>query len=79
MNKILSFMAGALCGAVVGATVAMLLAPSSGEELRGEMVHRWEDALNEARQAMEDTRRDLQAQFEMMQQGNYQEEAAETE
>jgi gas vesicle protein len=79
MNKILSFMAGALCGAVVGATVALLMAPSSGEDLRGEMVHRWEDALNEARQAMEDTRRDLQAQFEMMQQGDYQEEAAETE
>ncbi|UCG22821.1 MAG: YtxH domain-containing protein [Chloroflexota bacterium] len=79
MNKILSFMAGALCGAVVGATVALLLTPASGEELRGEMVHRWEDALNEARQAMEDTRRDLQTQFEMMQQGNIQEEATETE
>ena len=75
MNKILSFLAGSLCGAVVGATAALLLAPSSGEELRGEMVHRWEDALNEARLAMEETRRDLQAQFEMMQQGNYQEEA----
>ena len=61
MNKILSFMAGALCGAVVGSTVALLLAPSSGEALRSEMVHRWEDALNEARQAMEETRRDLQA------------------
>ena len=61
MNKILSFMAGALCGTVVGAAAALLLAPSSGQELRGEMIHRWEDALNEARQAMEDTRRDLQA------------------
>lgn len=75
MNKILSFIAGSLCGAVVGATVALLLAPSSGEELRGEMVHRWEEALNEARQAMEETRRDLQAQFEMMQQGAYQDES----
>ena len=74
MNKILSFIAGSFCGAVVGATVALLLAPSSGEELRGEMVHRWEDALNEARLAMEETRRDLQAQFEAMQQGSYQEE-----
>ena len=73
MNKILSFVAGSLCGAVVGATVALLLAPSSGEELRDEMVHRWEEALNEARLAMEETRRDLQAQFEMMQQGTYQE------
>ena len=77
MNKILSFMAGTLCGAVVGATVALLLAPASGEELRGEMVNRWEDALNEARLAMEETRRDLQAQFEMMQQGSYKEETDE--
>ncbi|MFN2221027.1 MAG: YtxH domain-containing protein [Chloroflexota bacterium] len=75
MNKILSFIAGSMCGAVVGATIALLLAPSSGEELRGEMVNRWEEALNEARLAMEETRRDLQAQFEMMQQGSYQEEA----
>jgi gas vesicle protein len=75
MNKILSFIAGSMCGAVVGATIALLLAPSSGEELRGEMVHRWEEALDEARLAMEETRRDLQAQFEMMQQGAYQEEA----
>ena len=75
MNKILSFVAGTLCGAVVGATVALLMAPSSGEDLRGEMVHRWEDALNEARLAMEETRRDLQVQFEMMQQGKFEEEA----
>ncbi len=75
MNKILSFIAGSMCGAVVGATIALLLAPASGEELRGEMVHRWEEALNEARLAMEETRRDLQAQFEMMQQGAYKEEA----
>jgi gas vesicle protein len=75
MNKILSFIAGAMCGAVVGATVALLLAPASGEEFRGEMANRWEEALNEARLAMEETRRDLQAQFEMMQQGSYREEA----
>jgi len=75
MNKILSFIAGSMCGAVVGATIALLLAPASGEEIRGEVVNRWEEALNEARLAMEETRRDLQAQFEMMQQGSYKEEA----
>ena len=77
MNKALSFLAGALCGAVVGAATALLLAPSSGEQLRGEMVTRWEDALNEARQAMEETRKELQAQFEMMQQGQFQQESDE--
>ena len=70
MNRILSFLAGALCGAVVGATAALLLAPESGEDLRLDMVTRWEEALAEARQAMEDTRRELQAQFEQMQKGS---------
>lgn len=70
MNRILSFLAGALCGAVVGATAALLLAPESGEELRQDVVTRWEEALAEARQAMEDTRKELQAQFEQMQQGD---------
>jgi gas vesicle protein len=68
MNKAISFLAGVLCGALVGATVALLLAPESGEELRNDVVARWEEALSEARQAMEDTRRELQAQFEQMQQ-----------
>jgi gas vesicle protein len=71
VNKFFSFMAGALCGAVVGATAAILLAPSSGEELRSEVTSRWEEALAEARQAMEETRQDLQTQFEQMQQGTY--------
>ena len=71
MNKFFSFLAGIVCGAVVGAAAALLLAPESGQELRADMAARWEDALNEARQAMEQTRLDLQAQFEQMQKGEY--------
>ena len=74
MNKFLSFLAGVICGALVGAGVALLLAPESGEELRADVAKRWEDALAEAKQAMEDTRADLQAQFDQMQKGTYQEE-----
>ena len=74
MNRILSFVAGALCGALVGAAVGLLLAPESGQELRADVVARWQEALDEARLAMEETRRDLQTQFEQMQQGSYQEE-----
>jgi gas vesicle protein len=74
MNKMLSFMAGAFCGAIVGTAAALLLAPESGEELRSDMVNRWEEALTEAKQAMEETRVDLQSQFDQMQKGNYQEE-----
>jgi gas vesicle protein len=73
MNKMFSFVAGAFCGAIVGATAAILLAPASGEDLRSEMVNRWDEALAEAKQAMEDTRLELQAQFDQMQKGSYQE------
>ena len=75
MNKIFSFLAGALCGAVVGATAALLLAPASGERMRSDVTSRWEEALNEARLAMEETRRDMQAQFEQMQRGESSSEA----
>lgn len=75
MNKIISFLAGALCGAVVGATAALLLTPESGEDLRNDIITRWEEALAEARQAMEETRQELQVQFEQMQKGDYMEEA----
>lgn len=77
MNKMISFLAGALCGAVVGATAALLLTPESGEDLRQDIVTRWEEALAEARQAMEETRKELQAQFEQMQQGDYAEDIPE--
>jgi gas vesicle protein len=73
MNKMLSFVAGAFCGAIVGATAALLLAPASGEDLRIEMVNRWDEALAEAKQAMEETRLELQSQFDQMQKGTYQE------
>ena len=74
MNKALNFMAGALCGALVGGVAALLLAPTSGEELRSDVTARWEEALAEAHQAMEDTRRQMQEQFEQMQKSGYREE-----
>jgi gas vesicle protein len=72
MNKFLSFLAGAMCGAVVGATAALLLTPASGEQLRSDVATRWAEALEEARRAMEETRLELQAQFEQMQAADYQ-------
>jgi gas vesicle protein len=40
MNKMISFLTGVVMGALVGATVAILMAPSSGEELRGQIQER---------------------------------------
>jgi len=73
VNKLLSFIAGVMCGAVVGATAALLMAPAPGQTLRADVAQRWEDALNEARKAMEATRRDLQVQFDQMQRGTFEE------
>jgi len=40
MNKIFSFITGAIMGALVGGVIAILMAPSSGEELRGQIQER---------------------------------------
>ncbi len=66
MNKMFSFLAGGLCGALVGATLALLLTPASGSQLRSDATARWETAMREAREAMEETRRELEAEFERM-------------
>lgn len=51
MKKFVSFMSGVLMGGFIGATVALLLAPYSGENLRGEIQERFgafQADLNEA-------------------------------
>jgi len=51
MRKFFSFLMGTVMGALVGATVALLLAPESGEELRGSMRQRFmalQEELGEA-------------------------------
>ena len=69
MNKMLSFLTGSLCGAVVGATIILLTTPASGDQLRADAQARVEQALAEARMAMEETRRQKELEFEMMKQG----------
>ncbi len=66
MNKLFSFLAGMLCGALVGAVLVLLLTPSSGDQLRADATARWETAMTEARQAMEEKRKELEGQFERM-------------
>ncbi len=69
MNKFFSFLAGAMCGVVVGSVTALLLTPASGTDLRAEATARWEEAMREARQAMDEKRLELEAQFEQMKSG----------
>ena len=63
MRRIVSFFAGAMCGAIVGAVAALLLAPASGLELRQNVRLRVDDLVAEGRRAAEDRRAELQAQL----------------
>ena len=66
MNKLFSFLAGALSGALVGAVVGLLLTPTSGEDLRQDARNRWDNVLAEARLARETRQAELEAQFNQL-------------
>lgn len=70
MNKLFSFMAGAMCGALVGGVTALLLTPASGNELREQAIERWETAKQEAQRARAQTRQQLESEFERMKSGD---------
>ena len=56
MQRILSFLSGILAGALVGATVALLFAPESGENVRLQIQER-SIRLKDDIKAVADTRR----------------------
>ncbi len=68
MNKFMGFMAGAVCGALVGAVAALLLTPASGPELIESAEERWELTKSEARRAMEERRNELENQYRIAKQ-----------
>ena len=64
--KIMSFLAGAFAGAVVGATAALLLAPAPGDQLQAQARQRYDRLIEDARQAALDTQAQLRAQLEAL-------------
>ena len=58
-----SFLAGALCGGLVGAVAALLLAPMAGKELKARVMVEIDHLVGEARQATVDKRSELSARF----------------
>jgi hypothetical protein len=63
MNRLLSFFAGVVSGALVGAVVAILLAPSSGEDLRIQIQERATYVQDEVKKAATDRRAELEEQL----------------
>ncbi len=64
MRKAFGFLIGVIVGALVGSTVTLLLAPESGEQLRGEIRERGSAFLTEVRQAADSRRIELQGRLE---------------
>lgn len=56
MSRVFNFLIGIIVGGLVGATVGILLAPSSGEEMRSQLQER-SDRLREDIKAVAEARR----------------------
>jgi gas vesicle protein len=69
MGKFISFLAGLLTGALIGAVVALLFAPMSGEELRDEAQARADKVVADVRSAVEKERQRLETELEALKRG----------
>jgi gas vesicle protein len=63
MDKTLDFLGGLLLGALVGASVALLLAPQAGADTQAALRARVDGVLEEGRRAAAERRAELEAQF----------------
>jgi gas vesicle protein len=66
MRRITGFLIGIVVGALVGSTVALLLAPESGEKLRGELRARGDGLVADIRHAAEARQIELKERFESL-------------
>ena len=63
MKRTFSFLAGALCGALVGAVTVLLMAPMSGRQLQADARSQFEHVMADARAAADAKRAQLEAQL----------------
>ena len=66
MRRIFGFLIGVFVGSLVGATLALLLAPESGENLRGELRSRSTNFMSEVKSAADARRTQLEDQLAVM-------------
>jgi gas vesicle protein len=60
------FLIGIMVGALVGSTIALLLAPESGEELRAQLRERGQNFMGEIRHAADTRRIELKDRLETL-------------
>ena len=68
MNRIISFISGAVMGALVGSTLVLLLTPASGDEIRTKITEQVQKVQEEVKQATESRRIELETQINTLRQ-----------
>lgn len=68
MRKFLSFLSGVVMGGLVGATLALLLAPYSGDTLRDQIRERFNALQAELEQAASEKKVELEKYLETLKQ-----------
>jgi gas vesicle protein len=63
MKRIISFFSGAMMGALVGSTLALLFAPASGDDIRIKMQEQVQKIQEEVKKATESRREELETQL----------------
>ena len=66
MRKMFGFMIGIFVGALVGSTIALLLAPESGDDLRSQLRERGQNFMGEIRHAADTRRIELKDRLDTM-------------
>jgi gas vesicle protein len=66
MRRFMSFLAGTVVGAFVGAAVALLLTPASGNELRSRAQERFSALRDEVREAYAARKAQLESELEAL-------------
>ena len=64
MRKAMAFTFGAVMGGIIGALVALLLAPTSGEEFRSSFQDQFENIQIEIKEAAQKKRAELEGQLD---------------
>ena len=66
MRRTFGFLIGVMVGGMVGSTIALLMAPESGEQLRAELRVRGENFFTEVRHAADERKIELRQRLEDM-------------
>lgn len=69
MRKIGNLLLGAILGGVLGSSIALLLAPSSGEEIRRDINQYFEHLQDEVSRAADEKRAELEAELQSLKSG----------